>query len=106
MRKRDGKEFPPNTLYHIVSGIMRYLRENKDSTIDFFSDAKFALFKSSLNSELKRLQALGLGSQKCQAEPLTMTEEEILWEKGCLGDSNTKTLLNTIIFCNGLYFAL
>jgi len=40
-----------------------------------------------------------------QAEPLTVQEEE-LWEKTILGDHSPESLLNTIIFMNGLYFAL
>jgi hypothetical protein len=31
--------------------------------IDFFADSRFSVFKSSLDAEMKRLQALGLGSQ-------------------------------------------
>ena len=55
---------------------------------------------------MKRLQGKGIGSRKRQAEPLTEEEEEILWSKGVLGDHSPEALLNTIIFMNGLYFAL
>ncbi len=65
----------------------------------FFADHDFADFKKSLDAE-------GLGSKKRQAEPLSLDEEEILWEKGLLGDKDPHTLLDTMVFCNGLYFAL
>ena len=52
------------------------------------------------------MQSKGIGSKKRQAEPLTADEEELLWEKGLLSDSTPQTLLNTMVFCNGLYFAL
>ena len=55
---------------------------------------------------MKRLQSAGIGSVKKQAEPLTMDEEEQLWEKKILGDHSPKALLNTMMFMNGLYFAL
>ena len=55
---------------------------------------------------MKRLTAIGLGSKKRQAEPLSEENEEQLWEKGLLGDHNPVSLLNTIVFMNGLYFAL
>ena len=55
---------------------------------------------------MKRLQSAGIESVKKQAEPLTMEEEEQLWEKKILGDHSPKALLNTMMFMNGLYFAL
>ena len=53
---------------------------------------------STLDEEMKRLQSKGLGSQKRQAEELTVDEEEVLWEKGLLGDGTPQTLLDTNFF--------
>ena len=47
-----------------------------------------------------------VGSKKRQAEPLTEEEEEILWQEGLLGDHSPQALLDTMVFMNGLYFAL
>ena len=55
---------------------------------------------------MKRLQACGLGAKKRQAEVITHEEEEKLWESGQLGDSTPQQLLDTIVFCCGLFFAL
>ena len=41
-----------------------------------------------------------------QAEPFTTEEEELLWEKKILGYHSPEALLNTMIYMNGLYFAL
>ena len=105
VRKQNGTEYPPNTLHHIVCGIMRYLRQNAIH-VDFFQDPVFADFCQSLDAEMKRLKGSGLGSQKKQAEPLTEQNEEKLWEAGALGAHNPQALLNTMIYMNGLYFAL
>ena len=43
---------------------------------------------------------------KKQAEILTEEHEDLLWSKGLLGNSSPKTLLDTMVFCNGLFFAL
>ncbi len=72
----------------------------------FFADHDFADFKKSLDAEMKRLQSKGLGSKKRQAEPLSLDKEEILWEKGLLGDKDHILYLILMVFCNGLYFAL
>ena len=104
VRKQDGKEYPPNSLHHIICGIMRHVRCFKPE-VDFFKDNDFSSFRSSLNAEMKRLQSKGLATLK-QAEPLTEKEEELLWEKKFLGEQSPQILLNTMIFMNGLYFAL
>ena len=59
-----------------------------------------------LDSEMKRLQRAGLGSQKKKAEPLTEEEEEVLWNKGNLGCKTPQALVDTVLFMNGVYFAL
>jgi hypothetical protein len=97
VRKKDGAEYPPQTLHHLCSGL-RYLRQNGHPTLDIFKDSLFAEFHSTLDADMKRLQHKGLGSKKRQAEPLTEEEEEVLWEKGLLGDHSPQALLNTTNF--------
>ena len=61
---------------------MRYIRKNCGKPeINFFKHQQFADFHSSLDAEMKWLQASGVGSVRKQAEPLTLEEEELLWEK-------------------------
>ena len=96
-----ASEFPPNTLYHICCGLQHYLRWNSKPYIDFSNDKAFADFKSSLDAEMKRLQSAGIGSKQKQAEPLTSTDLNTLWEKKLLGDATPQSLLNTIVFFNG-----
>ena len=54
---------------------------------------------------MKELKATGDFEVK-QGEPITHDVEDLLWQKGLLGDSNPKTSLDTLIFYNGLHFAL
>ena len=104
-RKRDGTVYPPNTLHHLVAGVQRRLRQN-GHILDIFKDAEFSEFRASLDAEMKRLQGEGVGSQKRQAEIITPAEENRLWEKGLLGERTPQTLLDTMVFYWGLYFAL
>ena len=106
VRKKDGSEYPPNTLHHIVCGILRHLRESGRVEIDFFKDIAFAGFRSTLDGEMKRLQSLGIGAKRRQAEPLTEEEEEKLWQTGQLGDHSPQALVDTMLFMHGIYFAL
>ena len=53
---------------------------------------------------MKRLQSAGIGSKTrhCQAEVL-MEDEELLWQKSLLGDASSQTLVDTMVYMNGLY---
>ena len=85
---------------------MRHIRHDcGQPEVDFFKDPEFSDFCSSLDAKMKHLQSSGLDSERKQAEPLTLEEEEFLWEK-ILRDHKPKSLLNMIMFMNGLYFAL
>ena len=106
IRKKDGSAFIPNTLHHICCGIMRYIRVNGMPELDIFKNEQFSQFRRVLDSEMKRLQAEGIGATQKKAEPITFEEEEILWEKGILGERTPQSLLDTMIYMNGLYFAL
>ena len=59
-----------------------------------------------LDAKMKRLQSAGVGSKKKQAEVLTEEDEELLWQKGLLGDATPQTLVDTMVYKNGVYFAL
>ena len=45
-------------------------------------------------------------TRKEEKEAITEEEEELFWEKGLLGNSSCKSLLNTVYFYNGKLFGL
>lgn len=47
---------------------------------------------------MERLKSHELGSKKRKAEPLTVENEECLWEKGTLGIHSPQALLNAVFF--------
>ena len=79
VRKVNGLPYPPNSLHHIVCGILRYLRQNGKPEVDFFKE--FSECRVVLDSEMKRLRKEGVRSKGRKAEPLTPEEEEMLWSK-------------------------
>lgn len=55
---------------------------------------------------MKKICKEGIGSKKWQAEVISEVEEYLMWSKGLLGDDTPQRLLDTVLFYNGLYFAL
>jgi len=107
VRKTDKTEYPPNSLQQMCSGLQRHLRDNGLPHLKIFDNFQFKLFpQDSLDSEMKKLTAKGIGCSIKQAEPIAVHEEEITWEKGVLGESDPKTLLSTLLFLIGKYFSL
>ena len=41
-----------------------------------------------------------------KSEPISVSEEEKMWELGILGDDTPEKLIDTILYLNGVHFAL
>ena len=105
VRRKDGKSYPPNTLYQLCCGVMHYIRGTNE-TVDYFNDSAFAGFRKTLDGEMKKLRSQGLGTDIRQAEPISAEEEELLWQCGALGGQNPQSLVDSMLYMCGLYFAL
>ena len=77
VRRVDGQTYPPNSLYSICCGLMRFIREVRPE-INFFKDPQFAGLQTTLDSEMKRLRSQGVGVKRKRAEPISIEEEKIL----------------------------
>ena len=106
-RKANGEPYNPNTLYQICCGLLRHLRINCNrSDVNFLNDREFQQFQSTLDAEMKRLNATGNYIEKRQAQVITASDEDYLWNLRLLGEHSPQVLLDTIVYMVGLYFAL
>ena len=89
--------------YVVDSGIALHVADR--SEINIFNSPGFVMFRATLDSCMKELKVTGNFEVK-QAEPITGEIEDLLRQKGLLGDSNPQTLLDTLVFYIGMYFTL
>ena len=95
LRRRDGDHYLPDTLYGICTALNRSLKRVDRANINIFTDPGFIYFKETLDAQMKALKATG-NYQRKKAEVVKPHNEDLLWEKGLLGDHNPKVLLDTI----------
>jgi len=105
VRKANKQPYCPDSLYQICCGLQRALR-NAERDINFFEQFQFVQFCAVLDGELKQLNATGKFIHKKKANVITEEMEEILWEKGLLGDHSPQVLCDTMVYLIGLCFAL
>ena len=104
--KANGDPYPPNSLYQLVCGLQWHLRNHGRANVKLFEDPALHGFRSTLDGEMKRLNATENYVHKKQAQPISHEQEDRLWELGLLGENNAQVLLNTMVFQVGFYFTL
>ncbi|XP_047988358.1 zinc finger MYM-type protein 3 isoform X2 [Leguminivora glycinivorella] len=101
VRKPNGSEYAPDTIYYLVLGIQQYLFEN--GRIDnIFTDPYYEKFTDCLDEVAKKFSVLYNDSQYI----VTRVEEEHLWESKQLGAHSPHVLLSTLMFFNTKHFNL
>ena len=54
VRKLNGAKYQPNTLYHIICGIMRHIKLARSVELDFFKNPEFSDFRASLDGWMEK----------------------------------------------------
>ncbi|KAH8242854.1 hypothetical protein KR032_002589 [Drosophila birchii] len=101
VRKPNGTEYAPDTIYYLVLGIQQYLYVN--GRIDnIFYDPYYERFTECLDDVARKFSVLYNDSQYI----VTRVEEEHLWECKQLGAHSPHVLLSTLMFFNTKHFNL
>ncbi len=104
VRKRDGSEYPGDSLYQLLICIQFHL-ERTGRHWKLIDGEEFTSLKFTLDNLMKERAAMGLGKRK-SSSPISVAEEEQLWVKGVLGTSSPDQLHDTMLFLLGLHLAL
>uniref|UniRef100_A0A182JRG5 TRASH domain-containing protein n=1 Tax=Anopheles christyi TaxID=43041 RepID=A0A182JRG5_9DIPT len=101
VRKPNGTEYAPDTIYYLVLGIQQYLFQNQ-RVENIFTDPYYERFTDCLDEVAKKFSMLYNDSQFI----VTRVEEEHLWECKQLGAHSPHVLLSTLMFFNTKHFNL
>ena len=97
-RKKTGEKYPPKTVYLLLCGLNRYMKEKKSNSFNIFNrdTPDFKLLFNTCDSLFRKLCEEGHGSESKATEPITKEDEERLWSTGVLSLYTPQGLLNSI----------
>lgn len=105
VRKKDGTDYPTETLYDLVLSLQLYLKQN-GRKVRFLDDDEFDAVRNTLDNRMKYLSSLGNHAKRQSAAIITVEQENEMWDSGVLGEDNPKQFSQTLLYLIGMHFAL
>ena len=104
VKKPDGSDYPLNTVRDLVLMIQMYLHENSIYW-KLLDNPEFVMLHNVLDNTMKERHGQGLGLHR-SSDIITLDNEELMFNKGVLGDESPLQLLRTVIYMVGMHCAL
>lgn len=106
-RNQNGKNYPPQSLYSIVTGILHRMKNENPEYPNFLDkkDPIFVPFQITLDNLFKQLRADGVGAEFVHTEGISQEDEEQLWSSGVLNVETPGGLLLCVFFIMASAFA-
>ena len=111
VKKKNGSDYPPYSLYQICCAIQRAFNDRssgkfKNATIFDRNNPHFYKFYEALDSRMRELTQQGIGVKVNQADFITPEDEMELWDSKEISLETGQGLLNGIYFYNTKCFSL
>ena len=102
-RRSDGSPYPPRTIYQILCGLLRYIRNLQIDPPNFLdrTDTKFKKLHNTCDVIFRSLHDDGIGADKKSAQVITKEHEDKLWESGVLNTTTPDGLQKAVFFYLG-----
>ena len=95
IRKENGEQYPSSSMYDLISGLSLYLEREHGFTNKLVSSALRSV-RNTLDNVMKERTAEGWG--RPERDPILEEHEQVLWEKGILGEDSPDKLRQTVFF--------
>ena len=97
----DSSPYPGATLYQLVIALQHSLAENGINW-KLIDGPEFKQVKIVLDNVMKERAMANIGTVKKQANVITFEYENMLWQKGVLGEQTPDQLRSTVLFLIGI----
>ena len=106
IRKEDRQSYTPRSITQILSGLLRYIHEEDKNALNIMNAEAFPKLHKCLDGLFKELHSQGIGTVRKQAEAISFSEEQTLWDSGVLNVETPDGLFNAVFYYNGLNLVL
>ncbi len=104
VRRRDGKEFPGKMLHEIVI-CMQFHLQKIGVEWKLLEGPDFVKLRHTVDNLMKQRTSIGVG-KRMSAAPISLSQENVMWDKGVLGESTPTQLRDTVQYLLGVNLAL
>ncbi len=104
IKRQDGNDFGGKGLYNLVVLIQFHL-EKRGWMWHLLDDDEFVKLCFTVDN-LMKMRCVDRVSVTKSATPISVTDEELMWQKGILGEDSPVKLRNTVLYLLGLTCAL
>ncbi len=82
-RKKDGSEYPLKSIYLLLTGLLRDMREINPMCPNFLDsqNREFTVFHTAIDNVFRRLRSSGVGSSSKSTAMFSKDEENQLWDR-------------------------
>ena len=98
---KSGDDYPGKTLYEMCVAIQKYCNMNGKNW-KLVDGPDFKELRTVLDNVMKDRALRNIGMTKKQAEVIPMNFENLLWERGILGEDSPDKLRDTVLFLIGI----
>ncbi len=105
IKRADGQDYPPNTVYSIIVMIQLFF-EKKGKTWKLLDGKDFVSVRNTVDNIMKGRSMARIAQKVKRSKPISITNEEEMWDFGILGKESADSLQNTVMYLIGLTFAL
>ena len=107
-RSKDGSCYPPKSIYSLLTGIFRHMKNLNPAYPNFISkdNPAFSSFHITVDNLFKCLRKDGVGSESRHTEGISNEEENLLWQSNVLNCDDPVGLQRAVFYYNGKCFCL
>ena len=93
IRKENGAQYPSSSMYDLISGLSLYLESGFTNKL---VSGAFRSIRNTLDNVMKERTAKGV--REAREGPILEEHEQVLFEKGILGEDSPDKLRQTVFF--------